>query len=143
MPGKRVEREVEEILERDERRSGQVRMAPPSRGRSRQLSWPRLTPGVLMISSLILVLIGFAVRDYLVQFVFAALALFAAGYFWSMQSRMRRGGRPVDGSRRQRGGREIYWRGERVDRIEPRGEAPNVVQFRPSWRDRVRRLFRR
>ncbi len=140
----RVKREVEEILESTERKSGPVRMAPLARPRSRN-SWLRLSPSMLMLSSLVLVLIGFVMEDQLAFFVFAALGLFAAGYFWSLTARSRRArGAPV--ARRQpapRGGRDVYWRGERVDTMKPRATPPAVVSFKPSFGQRVRRFFGR
>ena len=110
----------------------------------------KLSPGLLMLASLVLLVIGLALREYLEYFVFVALGLFAFGYVWSMsvRSRRRRGvtsgvRAPASRGRQDRGGRDVYWRGERVDTMEPRTPPANVVSFKPSFWARARRLFRK
>ncbi len=146
MPGNKVEREVEEILARDERKTGAptrlpvARAAPPARRRY------RLGPGMLMLAALAVAAAGLVIADNALPFVLAALALFSLGYFWSMQGRARgRQAQPAVAARRAASsdrGRDVFWRGERVDTIQPRRAPANVVQFKSDWRSRLRRFFR-
>jgi Flp pilus assembly protein TadB len=130
MPGDRVRKEVEDILEKDDRRSKVVRMAPPPKRLGSGRPAMRLTPGALMLVGLALVVIGLAVPLLRLEMALAAAVVFLAGYAWSIQRR--RPGRRADTA-------QTYWRGEPVTTRKP----ATVVKFREPLGSRVRRLFRR
>ncbi|MSQ08327.1 MAG: hypothetical protein EXR44_03395 [Dehalococcoidia bacterium] len=118
-PNDRVQREVEQILEKTGERPSSLRMAR-SPGRAKP-SWLRFSPGLLMLGALLFVLLSLVMSDQALPFVLGALFLFTAGYIWSMQKRnfsrrsrsVRTGGKP-----------DVYWRGERVSQRKPIARSP-------------------
>jgi hypothetical protein len=143
MPDDKVQREIEEILARQEQRAPVVRMAPPIRPR-RQRPVLKLSPGMMMFGGLVLVIAALILRKYTTVLAIAALCVFAAGYLWSMMSRSRsRVARTMPASSRRparSGG--AYWRGQPVSEIQPRKRSGQVVQFNGGWRARIRRFFK-
>jgi hypothetical protein len=137
-PNNRVEREVEEILEKQERRRspGRVTVAKPRPAEAGRLRLAGLSPGLLMLGALALVVLGLALRRFSLPLVLAALVLFGIGYVASMRKRAYgRGYRTVSSGRKP----DVYWRGELVHRPKP----GNIVPYRDSWAGRFRRWFGR
>ena len=120
MPDKRIKKEIEDILERDERRS--------RRRSSAGLPAIRLTPERLMLAGLGALVLALIVRGLFAPLALAAVALFGVGYAMRLK-RGRRGARPTPPH-------EPAWRGQHV------GREGNVIEFRDSWRNRLRRWLR-
>ena len=138
-PNDRVQREVEEILEKKGRResASPLRLArAPVRARA---SWLRISPGLLMLGALLLILLALALRDRAMPLVVGALVLFTAGYVWSMQ---RRNLSRRYGPARSSGKPEVYWRGEPVSQRKPIGKS-NVVPFKETPAAKVKKKFGR
>ncbi|GEM_PF-2860163 len=144
MPGDKVQREVEEILARQEQSAPDVRMAPPVVLRRKRPTKLKLNPGALMFGGLVLVIAALIARRYTTPLAIAALCVFAAGYLWSMRSRSstRAVGRQTGPSRPGARSGGTYWRGQRVNEIQPRRRSGRVVQFNGGWRARIRRFFK-
>jgi hypothetical protein len=134
MPGDRVQREVDEIMERQDRRPGAARLRAARAAPAGAFSHLRLTPGMLMLGALPLVVLGLALDSLALPLVLAAMALFALGYVWSMQRRSV--GRRSGASRSNRP--EVYWRGEPVQR-----RPSSVVEFKRGRPSKMRRWFGR
>lgn len=138
-PNDRVQREVDEILEKSGNRPAPLRVAraPARQGQS----WLRLSPGLLMLGALMLVLLALALRDQALPLVLGALFLFTAGYVWSMQRRNLSRGRSasVRSSRP-----EVYWRGEPVSRRKPIDRSPGAPgPFKETPSAKVKKKFGR
>ena len=135
MPGDRVQREVDEIMERQDRRSRPARLRAARAAPAGAFSHLRLTPGMLMLGALPLVILGLALDKLALPLVLAAMALFALGYVWSMKRR--NPGKPGSGPSRSNRP-EVYWRGEPVQR-----RPGNVVEFKRGRPSKTRRWFGR
>ena len=134
MPGDRVQREVDEIMERQDRRSRPARPRSAMAAPAGAFLHLRLTPGMLMLGALPLVILGLVLDNLALPLVLAAMALFALGYVWSMQRRNL--GRRAGPSRSKNP--EVYWRGEPVQR-----RPSNVVEFKRGRPSKTRRWFGR
>ena len=120
LPDKRIKKEIEDILERDERRS--------RRRRSAGLPAMRLTPERLMLAGLGALLLALVVRGFFAPLALAAVALFGIGYAMRLK-RGQRGARRTPPHRPARRGQHI-------------GPEGNIIEFRDSWRNRLRRWLR-
>ena len=136
----RVEREIEEILNKLDGPSGG--RAPTrlhrgwrsrvsrrtSRWRSRLPALPAINPGNLMLTGICLILSGLLLRmvspDLTRWVVILGLVLFFSSFVLSFTRRGPGGANP----------NETYWRGQRIARSELRG---------PSWPERLRTWWRR
>jgi len=92
----------------------------------------RLTPGRLMLAGLGALVLGLIARRLFVPLALAALILFALGYALLMVHRGRGG--------RQHPPRPPARRGGPVSPVSREG---NVIEFRDSWRNRLRRWLGR
>ncbi len=124
LPDDKIRKEIEEILERGERRS-----RPGSFARVLAI---RLTPERLMLAGVGALVLALIARPLFVPLALAAVALFGLGYARYLGRRRRRG-------RGSRGGSHVRpaWRGRPVRR------EGNIIEFRDSWLNRLRHWFRR
>ena len=141
----RIEREIEEILDRLEatapprrpvrlRRSWRSRVSRfASRGRAQLPVLPSLNPGNLMLTGLGLIfaglLLGMVLPELTRWAVIVGLMLFFTSFVLSF-SRGRRG--PTGG--------DTYWRGQRIPRAQLRGPTL-TARLRAWWRRRNRRRW--
>jgi hypothetical protein len=137
MPNNRVQREIEEILEKQERKPPRrVTVRRPMR-RPRGPSGPLITPERLIVAGLLVLLVGVALRGrFLVPLAITGAGLLAVGYFMSV--RRRRGGTRISAETPQK-----YWRGQPVghhSRSSTR-RSGRVLEFPDSWPNRLRRWF--
>jgi len=133
LPEDRFRKEIEEILEGEERRGGGA-LKGPSRRRTR--SGPpggfnlHLTPERLMLSGAGALVLGLIARPLFAPLAIAALVLFGLGYV--LYLRRRRCGPAAKAAPNVR----PSWRGQPVRR------EGNIIEFRDSWSSRLRRWFR-
>ena len=115
MPGK-YEKEIEEIIDRDERRA---RRTERVRTVTRRVTVPRprlaLSSGNLMAAGIALIVVGFGLKSLFVWLGSGGALLFVAGYIMYF-------------TRSRQQSYEKRWRGE-------------VVNFQDSWSNRFRRFF--
>jgi hypothetical protein len=132
-----MQREVEEIMARQDRRPGAARLRVGKSAPAGIFSRLRLTPGVLMLGALPLLILGLALDSLNLPLVLAATALFALGYVWSMQRRSQ-GRRPGASGRNNP---SLYWRGEPVNRWPSNpstGSGHRVVEFKTGRPSKMR-----
>ena len=122
LPDNRIRKQIEDILERDERRTGRRRSAGGLRA-------TRLTPERLMLAGLAALLIALIVRSLFVPLALAALILFGLGYALRVRGGRARRGAPKRPLR-------PAWRGQ------PAVREGNIIEFRESWLNRLRRWLR-
>ena len=120
LPDDRFKKEIEEILKRDERRSRPGPLAG--------VLAMRFTPERLMLAGVGALVLALIARPLFVPLALLAVALFGLGYVLYLRRR-RRGSRGMAPLR-------PAWRGRPVRR------EGNIIEFRDSWLDRVRRWFR-
>ncbi len=125
VPGDKMQREIEEILAKEERKIP-IRVRRPSGNTKRGGPMSiRITPERLVLAGLALMLAAVIIRRFMLPLVIVGIALLATGYVWTI--------------RRRRGAASQtftpHWRGEPVHR---RG---NMVNFPDTWQNRLRRWF--
>jgi len=121
LPDDKIKKEIEKILERDERRSRPGPLAG--------VLATRLTPERLMLAGVGALVLAMIVRRFFIPLALAAVALFGLGYVLYLRRRGR-------GSRGRSHPRPV-WRGRPVRR------EGNVIEFRDSWLNRLRRWLQR
>jgi Flp pilus assembly protein TadB len=113
---RRYEKEIEKIIDRDERRA---RWTERVRTVSRRVSLSRsrltLSSGNLMVAGIALIVVGFVLKSLFVLLATVGALLFVAGYIMYF-------------TRSRQQPYQKRWRGE-------------VVDFPDSWSNRFRRLF--
>ena len=141
-PSDRVKQDIEEVLrsmdERDEAEPEPMPVSVPRKPRVvRPKSGRGLQPGMLMAIGAVLLLLAIVFSPLRLSLAVAGLLLLATGYWMSWRS-----SRPGKQSRQANRDGVRYWRGQRIEYGQPETRRGNVVQFRETWRGRLRRWLR-